>query len=289
MMTAMASTLEIRPVFIGGFPRTGTTLIWHILQRHSAFSTIRSTAPAYAPFVESHFYRRFFSPAICMWTSTEEATLRAWFANDSAYFTRFLIESFRAFHLEAAAARGANRVLDKTPDNVLLCDLIVNAFPDCRILCTSRDPADTLASFRRRRSQQPGLEGEWLDIAYDLPTFTQIWNRQSAAWRRFEAENPQTTLTIDYAALTNTPVAELNRVLAFVEEEPEPHLIDGEPPTTRASVLDGYWSHVPVPNSDVWNDHLTDDEAACVRRDCVPFTEKRRSANPVLVGDPEPS
>jgi hypothetical protein len=270
-MTFTESTLEERPVFIAGFPRTGTTLLWHILQRHSAFSSVAGGAPPHAPLVESHFYRRFFSPAVRMWASTDEATLRTWFADDAAYFTRFLLQSFRAFHLEAAAARGALRILDKTPDNVLMCDLIVNAFPDCRILCLSREPADTLASFRRRRSQQPGEEGAWLDLAYDLPGFADTWNRQRAAWRRFLAESPRCATTVDYEALTTTPAAELNRVLAFIGEEPEPQLIEGEAPTSRASVLDGYWSHVPVRNSEVWHDYVAEAEAIELRRRCLPF------------------
>lgn len=270
-MTFTNPTLEKRPVFIAGFPRTGTTLLWHILQRHSAFSSVASSGPRHAPLVESHFYRRFFSPAVRMWASTDEGTLRTWFADDSAYFARFLLQSFRAFHLEAATARGAHRILDKTPDNVLLCDLIVNAFPDCRILCLDRDPADALASFRRRRTQQPGEEGAWLDLAYDLSSFADTWNRQRAAWRRFLVENLPSGLTVRFAALTTTPAAELQRVLEFIGENPEPQLMEGEVPTSRTSVLDGYWSHVPVPNSEVWHDHVTEADAIELRRRCLPF------------------
>src|SRR5690242_5663290 len=122
------------PVFIVGFPRTGTTLLYSILYRHPLFQPApgrylqRSSAQ-----VEAHFFRRFFRPAVELWSDPEERSLREWFAENADRYTAFLAGMLRQFHLEAAEARGVRRILEKTPDNLLLCYLIHLAFPSAYI------------------------------------------------------------------------------------------------------------------------------------------------------------
>lgn len=270
----MSETLRDRenPVFIGGFPRTGTTLIFRILHRHSAFHPLRRAVdPRIHGLFESQYGRLFFQRAVSLWSDPSEDGLRGWFAGNSAEYSAYLVESFRSFHLRALNARGARRVLDKTPDNLFLLEFIQAAFPGARFVCTNRDPADALASYRRRRALQPDAEQAWLDVGFDLDGFIGEWNRFSAAWREFAARNPQSAHVVSFDALTTDAEGTVRELLAFVGEQDEPHVLEGEAPTERTSAPDGYAAHVPVPNSEVWREHVGDDEAARVRAACVPF------------------
>jgi|GEM_PF-4630224 len=259
------------PVFIAGFPRSGTTLLFRILHRHSAFCGAGSDRGDELDLVESHFYRRFARPAAALWRSEDEVSLRTWFGGCSEYYNQFLAQSLRAFHIAAAAGRNRRRILDKTPDNVLIAPLIAHAFPDARVLCLRRDPRDVLASFRRRRELQTGEAGAWLDIAYDLEEFAEAWLCQSNAWREFSVKSPEKSMLVDFRSLTQDPGTVVKQVLKFVGAEFEVGMIRGIAPQQRSDPLDGYVSHVPVPNSRQWPGLLTSEEARVISERCPPF------------------
>lgn len=257
-----------QPVFIAGFPRTGTTLLLRILNRHPSFRS-KKELPA-ANLVEAQFYRRFFQNAVELWESKAEPELRTWFGDESKYYTRFLISLFRAFHHESARARGVSRILEKTPDNLLIADLIIASFPLAKILLLRRDPADTLASFRRRRKLESGSAGTWLDVAANIQEFVDVWNQKSSIWAEFEKRNPESTYVVDFDTLTRKSHSVISELLTFLNEELL-ELTGGVPPTTRSSILDGYESHVPVPNAGDWECLVTVDEATYARQQCFTF------------------
>jgi hypothetical protein len=266
-----------RPVFIVGVPRTGTTLLYRILDRHSAFCRHDARARENEPLVESHFARRFIRPAVDLWCADEVTqSLRSWFAHDGAAYSSFLLDCFRAFHVRAAGARACRRVLEKTPAHVMICDFMLAAFPQARVLCATRDPADVAASFRRRRALQGGPDGEWLDVALDLSRFVEFWNERAAAWVEFKSRFADAGRVVEYARLTSEPGAVLQEVLSFVGEEMEPHLLAGPRPREMPDWLDRYDSHVPALNSEVWRRYLSEDEALRLRTSCVPFAGEPR-------------
>lgn len=265
----------MRPVFIVGFPGSGTTLLYRILYRHTSFNPrLPSASEDYNAMVETQFYRRFFRHARDLWESDKERSLKTWFADDQAAFSHFLLDTFRAFHLRAAAARNVHRILEKTPDHVLLCPFMVHAFADARILCIQRDPADTLASFRRRRKIQSGSEGAWLVIAKHTDSFIQSWNTRATAWHRFIDEFPEHGKVVSYEKLTGHPKKALDSVLSFIGVEPQDHLLQGPPPEADAQASDHYDSHVPVCNTGVWHEFVRPKEAELVRAHCLSFSPR---------------
>jgi len=164
----------------------------------------------------------------------------------------------------------------------MICAVMVSAFPQARVLCLSRDPADVAASFRRRRTLQTGPEGEWLDVACDLSRFVDYWNYRVAAWKEFQARFGDCGRVVDYERLTTEPDVVLGEVLSFIGEAMEPHLLAGARAEELPAWLDRYDSHVPVQNSDVWGPYLSELEATWLRAGCVPV--RSRASGPKGTG-----
>lgn len=258
------------PVFIVGFPRTGTTLLYRILYRHTSFyPQICAERPEYNPLIETHFDQWFFRYALDLWCSEGKESLNEWFAGDSAAYTSFLLDCFRAFHLRAAKVRKCSRILEKTPSNIFFCEFMVHAFPNAKILCLRREPTDTVASFRRRRTLQPGSDGDWLDLSNDLDSFIQCWNQHMKTWLDFASSYPKNSYIVDYFHLTTKSHAAVTQVLEFLDEEMEANILAGSRPIEQTNWLDRYDSHIPVPNSNVWETYVTEDEASRLRSECI--------------------
>jgi tetratricopeptide (TPR) repeat protein len=118
--TAGSGNISELPVFVVGMPRSGTTLVEQICASHSrvfAAGELDSIARMVGALARQQ------SPA----TKLSEAGRRAADAH--------------VVHLHGLG-RGALRVVDKLPDNVLLVGLIARLLPRARIVYCSRDPRD---------------------------------------------------------------------------------------------------------------------------------------------------
>ena len=158
------------PVFIVGQARSGTSILYHTLQRHSSFR------PKSINLVEaglfSHYNRAY-------WLKDNDSnSLRAYMLNSEPHYDEFLrsIRLVRALHrlallrpddplfwqltlnhlvarsffYYAQQARGCKRIVEKTPNNVRYIERILLTFPKCRLLYIYRHPVDVFSSYRRR-------------------------------------------------------------------------------------------------------------------------------------------
>ncbi len=122
-----------QPIFLVGFPRSGTTLLEHVLAGHPDLSTL-SERPLLAPLLTP-----FYGPAeqvsqrLSRLTNEEVAAFRA------AYWQRL-----RFFQGEERT--DGSRVVDKLPLNINNLALIHFFFPEAKVIMTLRDPRDVLLS-----------------------------------------------------------------------------------------------------------------------------------------------
>ena len=170
------------PVFVVGSPRSGTTLLYHLLLSSGGFAQYHAEANVFnllAPrFGDLSSARR------------REALLDAWIASE--LFTRSGLDgtSFRSeVHAHCRSAgdllrllmegiarhQGARRWAECTPENLLYVPAIAEAFPNARFLHIVRDGRDVACSMAEqgwvgpyRRSEPPtrvleaGLYWEWM-------------------------------------------------------------------------------------------------------------------------------
>ena len=201
------------PVFVVGMPRSGTTLVEQICASHSRIfgagelDAIPRIAAALA------------QPSAAK-AGRAEASRRA--------ADRHIVQ---LHHL----GRGALRVVDKMPDNVLLVGLIARLFPRARIIYCSRDPRDTslscyfqlfsdgaqyfsyeLAACGRRCRQIERLAGHWLRLL------------------------PLHMIEVNYENLVRDLEGETRRLIEFLGLDWEPACLDFHR-TERTVATISYW------------------------------------------------
>ncbi len=279
--------MEESPVFIVGAPRSGTSLLYRILQRHSAFEPSRLNLEETniiqhlwrLPFVRGHHPASLFNYML----ADEDAyhafvdTIRplrvlstvllipnAVLRNGAAWWWRSVNQSdlvLRAYFYFAKQARGCNRLVEKTPENWRFTDRLVGAFPRCRMLYLSRHPVEQFASYRRRLRDDP--EARW--AALSVGRFCSDYENSTQHVLRLR-ERGSPLLILRYEELTSQPEETFGRICDFlgvrveldalretnperIEWSPDPHLFGEITPMTKQ-----------------WRDLVTSDEAAEIEK-----------------------
>jgi tetratricopeptide (TPR) repeat protein len=202
------------PVFIVGMPRSGTSLIEQIAASHSRvygageLGNIRDIAIA----LEVHGRDR---PA----------------SASNPNLARRLADGYvEKLHCRAPEKE---RVIDKTPYNILQLGMIGVLFPGARVIFCRRDLRDTCLSCYFRKFDEPTA---W---AYDLTDCGHQaleTERLAGYWRRVL---PLRMLTVDYESVVADLEGESRRLIEFLGLDWEPACLDFH--RTERPVLTGAW------------------------------------------------
>jgi tetratricopeptide (TPR) repeat protein len=118
-LQSVVESSDLKPIFILGMPRSGTTLVEQIVSSHSEVTGAG----------ELSYVSRFGDPT----------------ARGAIKPNAKMILDFRQRYIEALKKRSDGRsiVTDKMPQNFLYVGLIFSAFPDAKVIHVNRDPAAT--------------------------------------------------------------------------------------------------------------------------------------------------
>jgi tetratricopeptide (TPR) repeat protein len=118
-LQSVVESSDLKPIFILGMPRSGTTLVEQIVSSHSEVTGAG----------ELSYVSKFGGPT----------------ARGAIKPNAKMILDFRQRYLEALKKRSDGRsiVTDKMPQNFLYVGLIFSAFPDAKVIHVNRDPAAT--------------------------------------------------------------------------------------------------------------------------------------------------
>ncbi|HVV32588.1 MAG TPA: sulfotransferase [Vitreimonas sp.] len=136
------------PVFLVGFPRSGTTLLDQILSSHSAIFCIEE--------------REHFANALASVIS-DEAKLAGFAALSDAEIEAARAEYWRRVRAEDAPPADA-LVVDKLPLNIVVLPLIKRVFPDAKIIFALRDPRDVILSCYVQRFGMNAAMAQFLEL-----------------------------------------------------------------------------------------------------------------------------
>jgi hypothetical protein len=269
------------PVFIVGEARSGTSILYRTLQKHprfrprepnlvetDIFAHLRRTfmfGPGYpADLVrfmldDRQEYARFLR-AIRPLRALSAALIPANLAlRDRAAWLWYVNLSHlvvRSYFFHAGRARGAERLVEKTPTNTRHLPRLKHCFPRARFLYLYRHPVEVLGSHRRRLADDPAAT--WTRT--DLDAFCHEWRastRRALAWR----ERHDDLLLLRYEDLARTPEAALRGVCAFLGEEFQTGMIEEPHPQVGRWQGDPHlWGPI-VPRTKQWADHVGLDEA----------------------------
>jgi hypothetical protein len=194
----LASTVsDIDLVFVVGAPRSGTTLLQRMLLVHSRFYGIPGETGIFSKANLFDLGRRHFG-------LPDEQVKRLFV--DSADVVDFFQ---RAISLLDGAASGA-RFVEKTPQHVLQLPFILRHFPRAHVVNLVRDGRDCFCSAR----QHPRIPQK-----SSVQRFARYW--RSCIRMALRHETHPRVLTVKYEELVRSPLASLQRVMAFLGEPME--------------------------------------------------------------------
>ena len=183
---------EPAPVFLIGFPRSGTTLLDQILDSHPAIQTLEE------------------KPLILTLVNEYE-NLAAEAAPDRVARRRMQARYFELV-AEHLALKPGMTLVDKFPLNIIRVPLIARIFPKARFILALRHPLDVcLSCFMHPFGPNEAM----LNFAH-LDTTAQLYRHAMRLWLRVERELGLTAHRIRYEDLVQNFDAEVQGLLAFL-------------------------------------------------------------------------
>jgi tetratricopeptide (TPR) repeat protein len=205
------------PVFVLGMPRSGTSLVEQIAASHShvfgagELRDIGHMVDELGPIVGEQ--------------------------------DRAAIRGFADAHLERlrALGRGAERVLDKLPDNVFALGVIATLFPGARVVFCRRDPRDICLScyFQKFSARQ-------LVFSYDLADCAKRYLETERLTRHWHRVLPLRMLDVQYEALVDDLEGESRRLISFLGLDWEPACLDFHRTQRTVTTASGWQVRQPL-------------------------------------------
>jgi hypothetical protein len=190
-------------IFIGGCPRSGTTLLREILDRHPRLACGLETAVLVPPFDIGRIAER---------TRTDPAGLRRLEGECST-----LVEFADRYYADLVARESKARWVDKTPANVRSIAQLLSWFPRGRFIHVVRDGRDVVCSLRDHPRQilvrgQPRSAG----ITNSIQVCARTWLEETSRGLSFR-HHPR-CLEVRYEELVTRPEKVIPAVCEFVDE-----------------------------------------------------------------------
>jgi len=195
---AEGPTLEESPVFIVGFPRSGTTLLEQVLDAH--------------PLLQSMDEQPFMMRA---WAELSERP--GHYPDELGKLDDQALDEIRGRYWERVRRKidlsPAKRLVDKCPMNMTVLPLIRRLFPSARIVLAIRHPCDVLLScyFQQFRSTDLAL------LCRDLPTLAHAYDSAFAYWYSQWPVLRPSSYELFYERLTADFPAQIRQLAEFLQ------------------------------------------------------------------------
>lgn len=245
------------PVFIVGSPRSGTTFLRHVLDRHPSLSVCGETRF----FAEVYKRRRLFgdlaNPAnrrrlVEQYLST--ARIRRIGMDLDALKEKLLREAtsyrelFTGILEYYAESQGKKRMGEKTPHHAFHAKTLCQWYPGAAIIHLVRDPRDVVASLQRM---------PWAPDS--IVSNASMWLLFDRAARRLQ--NYAGYLLVRYETLVTQPEHELARICAHVGEDYAPGMLLATGPASVPRLAAG---PLTTERLNKWKEQLTAEEVSLV-------------------------
>ncbi|MCP5368815.1 MAG: sulfotransferase [Hyphomicrobiales bacterium] len=186
------------PLFLIGFPRSGTTLLDQMLNAHPAIHTLEEL-PAVDLMKEALAARRPYPQTLADLDAETVAHLRAVYA--------------AAIADHAGPAAADKLIVDKMPLNTTDVGLIHRVFPTARFLLSIRHPCDVcLSGFMQAFRPNPAM------VHFDtIDNTARLYDRVMTLWNRYREVLPIRYHRIRYEDLVADMAGEVGRILEFLD------------------------------------------------------------------------
>lgn len=190
------------PIFIGGQRRSGTTLMRACLDRH----------PNIVALPETHFFQHVKFRSFFKQLRTEYATLFDQMQIGGREMNLAVAAFIDALFRPQATAAGAQRWLEKSPENIRRIRYLFRLFPDAQFIHMIRDPRDTLASMKQQAATHKPYWSKFTAEVTGPEWVTCI--ESGEPWRKLSVNY----IEIRYEHFVDEPEHVLREVLEFLRE-----------------------------------------------------------------------
>ncbi len=241
------------PIIIGGFFRTGTSLVRRLLDSHSHIHCgpeVKFFKDFYGDYLKDRLaHVRLFSTARSFGLAEEE-------------ILTIFGSAFIAFHERAAALAGKARWADKNPENVLHLNQWRTLLPEGFLfLHIVRHPLDALASLKE--------VGFPRTVPESFEEKVRLYGVFRQAGERYCEQYPTTCHTLLYEDLVSAPQEQLSHLFAFLGERYEPTVLQQFCAPERGSGIEdpkvARTDKVHTDSIGRWRKDLTGDEVQLAR------------------------
>jgi len=212
----------LNPIFIVGAPRSGTTLLRILLNRHHSIALCDETYYFYLVYTRRRSFgdlkdiklRRLLVDRYLATNRIGNLGLDPTFLTETLMQEGNTYESFFQSLMRCyAREKGKTRFGEKTPHHALFSETLCEWYPECKLIHLVRDPRDVVASLLR----MPWGSRSVLANARTWLTCTMGADRCSRSnnYKRIYYEN-----------LVSQPERELKEICDFLGEEYEPSMLD---------------------------------------------------------------
>lgn len=289
---------ETSPVFIIGEARSGTTMLYRILQKHSAF------APRKSNLWESKLMNHV--DAATTFRPGEPRPMLGYMSDDSERYAEFLASLrplrpalhagraarrlvrsharrvdqvwaasgyplvVRSYFHHARLARGVERILEKTPTHVHHVDRLLHCYPNARLIYLHRHPVDVYSSYVRRSQVDPNAR--WTRIP--VGKFASQWTENTTAALDAADRLPESLLLVRYEEFTADPDTLASRICEFVGEPYDPEIvIERDPAYGKRKAAPHLFSDITTKTKE-WQDYLSGADAAKLQKRVRPVMKR---------------
>lgn len=229
---------SFRPIFIVGCPRSGTTLLSVLLDRHSALAITPETAfyDEIAPQLDTRAAHRR-PPAVHAilnaWPRLAELGLTVGEVMDAARPSALPADLLASMMALYATACGKSQAGEKTPQHLRHAARILSDFPDSHVVCLMRDGRDVTLSL----AAMPWWQG-------GLPSAAAAWCTAAATATALAGQFPSRFHLVRYEHLVCDPALVMGPLMALQGLAFEPAQLTPSPQ-----------SPVVLPRSLQWKGH----------------------------------
>lgn len=243
--TTFDGVFALKPIFVVGAPRSGTTLVGKILgQQTQVFS------PG-----ESHYFEDIWSrrkdlgqlktaSEISVAASRLMTIFQRYNFPDAQQFVNSCVDPltlvqqtldlqsgygalYSTFMMMLAGCAGKTRICDDTPKHLYYVPDILQLFPDAKFVGCVRDPRDFLFSYRNywRRS----TESARIKALYHPVMTSMLWQSSTKASMQYSQQlGPAKMMLVQYEKLVENPEKIVRELCQFLNVEFEPDMLQIE-------------------------------------------------------------